>query len=226
MFAHDPYTAKAIEYLLGITFLLLFIGFWQYATGGTTAGARVAERVKLRLPDMFRLPEGVLLHPGHAWARLESPGLAAIGMDDFAQQLVGQLKAVHLPQVGSTVEQGDRAWTLKTNGKSVDMLSPVSGRVVAVNDAVLASPNAIGTDPYGRGWLVKVQTPRFAANSKQLLTGNSARHHLSSSWDELSGMLTPALGQTMHDGGTPVNGFARGIDQENWDAVARHFLLS
>lgn len=226
MFAHDPYTAKAIEYLLGITFLLLFIGYWQYVMGGETAGARVAQRVRLRLPDMFRLPEGVLLHPGHAWARLESAGTAMVGMDDFAQQLVGPLKAVHVPHVGSLIEQGERAWTLKADGKSVDMLSPVSGRVVAVNDEALSSPRAISDDPYGRGWLVKIQTPRFTANSKQLLAGNAARQHLSSSWDELSAMLTPALGMTMHDGGTPVNGFARGIDEKDWDAVARRFLLS
>jgi glycine cleavage system H protein len=226
MFAHDPYTAKAIEYLLGITFLLLFVGFWNYAMGGKRAAATATEPAGLRLPDMFRLPQGVMLHPGHAWVRVDTAGVATVGMDDFAQQLVGQLKALHAQPIGTMVEQGDRAWTVKANDKAVDMLSPVAGRVLELNYEALSSPRLVSDDPYGRGWLVKIQTPRFSADARQLLSGNAARHLLSSAWEELSAMVTPELGQTMNDGGVPIAGFARAIDEENWDMVARHFLLS
>lgn len=228
---HDPYVAKAFEYLLGLAFLALFAGFWRYATGGadvSEARARVAVKPPARLPllDMFRVPEGVLLHPGHAWVRADAPGIAAVGLDDFARQLVGPLKGVALPPVGATLEQGARGWGLRADSKTVEMIAPVSGRVVAVNEDLLANPATINDDPYGRGWLLKVEAPRLDTNVKQLLAGRAARDLMAASWDELTTIAAPQVGLTMHDGGVPVNGFARGIDPEHWDAVARRFLLT
>lgn len=225
---HDPYIAKAMEYLLGITFLVLFTGFWRYATGGANVAEPATLRVMPRLPllDMFRVPEGVMFHPGHAWVRADAPGMATIGMDDFAQQLVGPISSVSLPQLGTTLEQGSRGWRLQADGKSVDMLSPITGRVVALNDAIVQNPAELNDDPFGRGWLMKIEAPRLTANTKQLLRGRAARNLMESSWDELSAMLSPEVGMVMHDGGMPVKGLARTVDEENWDAVARRFLLS
>jgi hypothetical protein len=88
MFGHDPYAAKALEYVLGIGFLLLFAGFWQYAMSGTrVAPLHLAAEVRRRLPrvaDMFRVPDDVMLHPGHAWAR-GRPNLVSIGSTTRAQ---------------------------------------------------------------------------------------------------------------------------------------------
>jgi glycine cleavage system H protein len=228
MVTPDPYVTKALEYLLGIGFLVLFVFFWRYATGGTgiAVPATVRARVRAPLADMFRVPDGVMFHPGHAWAMAQASDTVTVGMDDFAQQLVGRIKAVALPSVGTTLEQGMHAWRLQADGKSVDMLSPVSGKVVAVNEAVLEDPAAVNRDPFGRGWLIKVQSPRWVTNSKQLLAGPAARRWTDTSWEQLSSMFAPELGTIMHDGGAPVTGLARGVDEENWDAVARQFLLS
>lgn len=230
MFGHDPYAAKAVEYLLGIAFLLLFAGFWQYVMGGTRlAPLHLIQEARRRLPqfaDMFRVPDDVMLHPGHAWARVEGPELVSIGVDDFAQQLVGPIDHVSLPVPGSRVHQGAPALGLRADSRLVPVLSPISGRVVAVNASAVASPHAVNADPYGEGWLLKVRPRRLPVDSKQLVTGDRARQWVSTSWDELSAMLSPELGTIMHDGGLPVAGLARGIDQERWDAIARRFLLS
>lgn len=230
MFGHDPYAAKAMEYLLGIGFLFLFAAFWQYVVGGASAlTARVPARARQKLTeiaDMFRVPDGVMFHPGHAWARAEAGDVVAVGIDDFAQQLIGPIAKLVPPPVGAMVEQGASALTLAADSKSVDVLSPVTGRVVAVNQAALQSPRAVNNDPYGNGWLIKVRTPRLALDSRQLLTGVPARRWMDSSWEELGAMMTPELGTIMHDGGTPIAGFARGIDPTGWDAIARRFLLS
>lgn len=230
MVGHDPYAAKAVEYLLGIGFLLLFAGFWRYAMGGAAfAAAHAAVRVPRRMPqlaDMFRVPDGVMLHPGHAWARLDGPNVVTVGVDDFAQQLVGPIESVSLPNPGARVMQGAPALGLRADSKLIEVLSPVSGRVVAVNAAARHAAAGISSDPYGEGWLMKVQTPRLPVDRRQLLAGDRARQWMSSSWDELSTLLTPELGTIMHDGGTPVAGFARGIDAGRWDEVARRFLLS
>ena len=230
MFGHDPYAAKALEYLLGVGFLLLFAGFWQYAMSGTrVAPSRLVAEVRRRLPhlgDMFRVPDTVMLHPGHAWARVDGPDLVSIGVDDFAQQLVGPIEGLTLPRPGTRLIQGAPALGLRADSKLIEVLSPVSGRVVAVNAGALDGPHAVNADPYGNGWLLKVRAPRLAIDNKHLVSGDRARRWVSSSWDELSKMLTPELGTIMHDGGTPVAGFARGIDDEHWDDIARRFLLS
>jgi glycine cleavage system H lipoate-binding protein len=230
---YDPYVAKALEYLLGIAFLVLFAGFWRYATGRATVTepARVAVKPPVRLPllDMFRIPEGVMVHPGHSWVRplgAHAPGVVAVGLDDFAQQLVGPLGGVELPAVGATLQQGEHGWRLKADARSVPVVSPITGRVLEINEAALANPRAVNDDPYGRGWLMKVESPRLTTNTRQLLAGRAARDLMTSSWDDLSAMLSPRVGQVMHDGGVPVNGFARALDEENWDTIARRFLLS
>jgi glycine cleavage system H lipoate-binding protein len=229
MFGHDPYAARAVEYLLGLAFLLLFAAFWRYAAGTAVAKVeRVAAPARRALPfgDMFQVPAGVLFHPGHAWARADGPGLVTIGVDDFAQQLVGRMGSVITPDVGTLVEQGMPVATLRADSKGVGLLSPISGQVVDVNDEVKRRPNAINDDPYGRGWLIKVRTPRWPVDSKQLLHGSLARRWMSSSWDDLTAMMSPELGTTMHDGGMPVQGLARAIDAARWDEIAARFLLS
>jgi glycine cleavage system H protein len=222
----DPYMLKAVEYLLGIGFLMLFAGFWQYATGGKTA-AKNRRKTRAASPEeMFRVPAAVMLHPGHAWARQESPGVVVAGVDEFAQQLVGPIEALRVPTPGDVIEQGAPAWSLTAGSRSIDMLAPVSGRVVSVNENALRNPRLLNEDPYGRGWLMVVQTPRFETLKHQLLAGPGARHLMNSSWEELSTLLSPGLGTIMHDGGAPVHGIARAIDEAHWDAIARRLLLS
>jgi glycine cleavage system H protein len=224
----DFLPTKGIEYVIVIGYLALLIPFWRLLAGrgeAVPAEAEAGAVARLPLLDMFRLPDGVMLHPGHAWAALDASGLVTVGMDDFARQLVGPLKEVAVPRLGANLVQGERAWTLKADSKTVDMLSPVSGVVVAVNHAEARAPHAAPDNPYDR-WLLKIRSPRLDTDAKQLLADRTARPFLDASWEELSGMMTPELGTIMHDGGTPVNGFARGIDEEHWDIVARRFLRS
>jgi len=226
MFAHDPYIVKAVEYLTGAAFLVLFIGFWQYVNGATVA--QVVARAKAWSGDFaewFRVPERLFYHPGHAWARADGDGVLTLGLDDFAQHLVGPIGTVALPQLGGHLERGAPAWTLMADGKAVPMLSPVSGTVVDVNREALTDPILVNDDPYGRGWLLKVRPPRPNATAG-LFTGERARQWMHGVSDQLLASMTPALGTLAQDGGMPIHGLARGLDEEHWDEIARRFLLS
>jgi glycine cleavage system H protein len=231
MGSHDIltlYSTKAIEYGIAVAFLLLFIPFWRFVSAEAQPALAEA-RVRPALTDLvewFRMARDVAFHPGHAWARAEAPGLVTVGMDDFAQKLIGPVAAVSLPSVGTRVAQGDRAWRLQVDGKAVDMLSPVDGIVSAVNHRVLEAPETIGRDPFGAGWLFKVQAPRFEANQKSLLSGTLARRWLEDATDALRLRVSPDLGLAMQDGGMPVDGLAHAIDAEHWDDIARDFLLT
>ena len=227
------YTAKVGEYLLAIGYLLLFIPFWRFVQGGKPAHAK-AEAAKGAAkagaktahsgarapagPGWFQVPAGVYLHPGHTWARLEPDGLVAVGADDFAHKLVGAAH-VELPTLGDHVMQGEPALEIGDGEKSVPMLSPVDGTVVAVNPA--ARQDGGLADPYGGSWLFKVKAPRLAANLRQLMRENTARRFLADAEAGLALRLAPELGAVLQDGGTPVHGIARALAGDEWQGLAR-----
>lgn len=225
-------SVKAAEYLIAVSYLLLFVPFWRFVQGH--AGEAVAEPARLPVParrseplvEWFRVAPDVAYHPGHAWARRGLGGTAQIGIDDFAQKLVGPLDGVELPAIGTEVRQGEPAWRLRVDGHSFDVLSPVDGRVVQVNRDALERPSVIGEDPFGQGWLLQVESPRFDANRRGLLTGTLAKRWIEDATNGLRERLSPQLGLMLQDGGMPVDGLARAIAEDDWTTLAREFLLT
>jgi glycine cleavage system H protein len=220
------YSAKPVEYVIAALFLLLFVPFWRYVQGGRPAHARAgARRRRAHLSGWFETPPSLYYHPGHTWARLEADGLLTLGVDDFGHKLVGALTGISLPRPGETLAQGESGWTLLADGIPIDVLSPVDGVVEAVNPAACVPGRAIA-DAYGNGWLVKVRPTRLAANLKSLLTGAFAETWTEVTADRLRARLRPAMGTVYEDGGVPVDGIAPALQPDDWEDLAREFLLT
>ncbi|MEA2212584.1 MAG: glycine cleavage system protein [Solirubrobacteraceae bacterium] len=101
-------------------------------------------------------PEDLLYHPEHDWARI-SGDEATFGITWFAQDSLGEVVFFDPPAVGTQVSK-DAPYTEVESVKAVsDVISPLSGEIVAVNDALTDKPEVINDDPYGEGWLVKVK---------------------------------------------------------------------
>jgi glycine cleavage system H protein len=94
----------------------------------------------------------------HEWVRSpgETPGSVRVGITDYAQDALGDIVYVSLPDLGATVNAGDGCGELESTKSVSDIYAPVSGEVVAVNDALDASPEQVNGDPYGAGWLFEV----------------------------------------------------------------------
>jgi glycine cleavage system H protein len=223
----DVFATKGIEYLLVITVLLLFIPFWRMVSRPAGAVYAEAGAVVPAIREWFNLPEGnIYYHQGHSWAIPERGNVVRVGIDDFAQKLVGTIDAVHLPRIGSHLTQGEKGWSLQVGSKSIDMLSPVDGKIVDINETLLSSPEMIGRDPYGESWLMKVEAPRVSSNLKNLLSGSLAGKWMDGVRDSLLTRMNYNLGAVSQDGGVLVDGIARNIDRERWDEIAREYLLS
>jgi glycine cleavage system H protein len=221
------FATKGVEYLLVISVLLLFIPFWRMVSRPATAISEATDRIVPTLSEWFHLPEEKLyFHQGHSWAMPESGNVVRVGMDDFAQKLVGKIDAVQFPQVGSRVTQGEKGWSLLAGSKSIEMLSPVDGKIIEINERLLSSPESIGQDPYGQSWLMKVQAPKISSNLKNLLSGGLAKKWMEGVKESLLARMNYNLGAVSQDGGVLVDGIARNIDQERWDEIAKEFLLS
>jgi glycine cleavage system H protein len=230
------YATKGFEYLLILGFLALFTVFYLYFTSRRFEHATVAVNRSIDgLVDWFRVPDNILFHQGHTWVRsAESENsLNIIGMDDFAQKMAGPMKIRNIPSVGSSIRQGERGWSLQDGDKSVDMLSPLSGEVVEVNQNLLEELDndthkmaEFASDPYGKGWLLKVRPDNFERDCKGLLSGSLAKKWMEEVVNRLRAKMSSDLGAVLQDGGVPMAGMAKNMDVEEWDTLLKEFFLN
>ncbi|HZT92660.1 MAG TPA: glycine cleavage system protein GcvH [Gaiellaceae bacterium] len=118
-------------------------------------------------------PDDLLYHPEHDWARVEGDE-AVLGVTWFAQDSLGELVHFEAPEVGATVTK-DQPYAEVESVKAVsDVIAPLSGEIVAVNEKVVEAPETVNDDPYGEGWLVRIRVAD-AGERDQLLAAEEYR---------------------------------------------------
>lgn len=105
---------------------------------------------------MSELPGDLVYTNEHEWLRQEEDGSVTVGISDHAQSALGDLVYVELPEVGQDVESGGEMAVVESVKAASDVYSPVSGEVVAVNEALADEPEKINSDPYGEGWIARL----------------------------------------------------------------------
>jgi len=93
----------------------------------------------------------------HEWIRIEGD-VAVVGISDYAQDQLGDIVYVELPQVGDQLAQGDSFGVVESVKAASDCYLPVSGKIIAVNDQLESEPELVNSDPFGEGWFVRLQT--------------------------------------------------------------------
>jgi len=92
----------------------------------------------------------------HLWV-LEMGDTARIGLSDYAQEQLGEILTVTLPEIGKDIEQGDTVGEFESQKTVVELVSPLTGTIRAVNENVIEDPSLINIDPYGKGWFIEVE---------------------------------------------------------------------
>lgn len=105
---------------------------------------------------MSHVEPGLHYTDSHEWVSVEGD-IATIGITDHAQELLGDLVYVELPEVGSELSSGDEAGVVESVKAASDVYTPVSGTITAINDALEASPDLVNSEPYSEGWLYRIQ---------------------------------------------------------------------
>ena len=101
------------------------------------------------------IPAELLYARSHEWIRVEDDGVV-IGITEYAQDQLGEVVFVELPEVGTAVDTDEELGTLESVKAVSEFLAPFAGEVLAVNEALEDEPNLVNNDPYGDGWLVKL----------------------------------------------------------------------
>ena len=102
------------------------------------------------------IPRDLFYTKTHEWAQIEGPE-ATLGITHFAQEQLGDLSYVELPEPGRTVAAGEEIGSVESVKAASELYSPVSGEVIAVNEELESAPEKVNQDPYGEGWMVRVK---------------------------------------------------------------------
>ncbi|MCK7549789.1 glycine cleavage system protein GcvH [Marinobacter koreensis] len=106
---------------------------------------------------MSEIPSDLKYIETHQWVRVADDGTATVGITDFAQEQLGDVVYIGVPDLGVTVNGGEEAGVAESVKSASDVFSPVTGEVIAINDALEDEPELVNEDPYGEGWMFRVR---------------------------------------------------------------------
>lgn len=213
-----------------LTFLLV-ISVTYFIKGRERAPQMVAVPASPPQPRIlrqlgFEVPTGYFFHPGHTWALDEGRQNVRVGMDSFAANLLGQAERIEVTDLNRWVRQGQKLWTVTTDGTTVEMLSPVEGVLISVNTNVLKDPSLALKDPYKEGWLCVIKSPEAATNLKNLVQGTMVAPWMQGTLARLNAMTAGLNTAVAQDGGLPVTGLLPQLDPDLKRRLVREFFLT
>jgi len=106
---------------------------------------------------MSNVPSELKYVASHEWIRDEGEGVVTVGITDHAQELLGDVVFVELPEPGDDISAGDEAGVVESVKAASDIYAPLSGKVIAVNEELEEAPELVNSDPYGDGWFFRIQ---------------------------------------------------------------------
>jgi glycine cleavage system H protein len=121
---------------------------------------------------MSETPNELRYAKTHEWARLEDDGTVTVGISDFAQDALGDVVYVELPEVDAVVEGGEEAGVVESVKAASDIYAPIGGTVIAVNETLEDAPETVNKDPYGDGWFFRI-APNDVADLDELLDADA-----------------------------------------------------
>lgn len=121
---------------------------------------------------MSQIPQELKYTDTHEWARVESDGSVTVGITDHAQELLGDIVFVELPEVDNDVNAAQETGVIESVKAASDIYAPISGIITEINDNLQDNPDLVNSDPYGEGWLYRLQ-PTDEDEIEKLLDADS-----------------------------------------------------
>ena len=117
---------------------------------------------------MSELPDNVKYLSSHEWVKLEEDGTVTVGISDHAQDLLGDIVFVELPEVGQQLNAEEEAAVVESVKAASDVFSPISGEVVEINEKLIDEPEVVNSSPYQDGWFYKMKIDDLSSLEKLL----------------------------------------------------------
>lgn len=173
----------------------------------------------------FDLARDYYYHDGHTWVRIEHGGMARVGFDAFVMKLFG--KAQFLPEamnIGTHMEKEEPGWAITQDNHKANVLSPISGTVLSVNQRAKDNPSLMHDDPYQEGWLYIVEPEAPLKSLRKLKYGDASIRWMEKENSRLVKLMGPEYANLAATGGEPVNDFYGFNPEIGWDKLVHTFL--
>jgi len=206
--------------IFGLIFLAIAIG-----TGVWLERKRVpvAEEPALKRKPV-NIGETIFVHPGHAWVEVIEPSLVAVGTDAFTKSVFGSVERFRLPEPGTMIKQGGKAWGLKRGKRELIQTAPISGRVVEINRDLVDNPKLLMQKDTKKNWILKVQPLRLKRELQNLLQGNMLARWNQVVKEQLVATLTVAEFPVLQEGGEIKPDLGDDLTPQQWEKVSREFF--
>lgn len=174
----------------------------------------------------FNVARDYYYHHGHTWARVEYGGLVRVGMDDFALRLLGPQDKIELLRLGEAVAQNRPQARIRRGSHTAQPLSPVDGKVVAVNAKLTGRADHANHSPYGEGWFMVIKPSNLRRNLKNLLFGNESLAWMDDESQRLTSLLSETAGYRLAaTGGEAINDIYGNVPGAEWNRLVSEFLV-
>jgi len=217
--------------LLVLFTLIVFLAtdYFVQKTRSSAARARGEARTRqlLLLPSLH-FPDDASLTVNHTWARRDRDGTTTLGLDEFLCRLVGTVESIVLPEVGTLVTPATIDIALRQGNKTLELSSPLPGRVVKINPDIVKNPSIVCTDPYGKGWLMTVKPDDEDDTLFKKFVVEKPAEWLAQQTERAKEFFHEHLAQgqlaLMQDGGIPAQSLLQECDAEVWTAFKDSFV--
>ena len=175
----------------------------------------------------FSIPGGVFISEGHCWSSVAQDGTAKIGIDDFANKLIGKFDDIEFPNLGMNAKQGEPLFTIKQGRRSISFKSPLSGKVAKVNTSLIENIDSFSISPYEKNWICQIDADNLDTELPGLKIGKTAVAFYQSDLDQFRNTLVKSGGL---DGDKKIDfekvfvGQLAEMDDKNWNMVVTDFF--
>ncbi len=211
--------------------IVFFLGLdWAYRTLVRRNAVQSVPVQHAPLPlSLPRVPDGIFFTHSHTWLSLFPSGKVRCGIDDFVSGLIGETKVTLLQPEGAEVRKGDPIARLQNGDRTLTVFAPIDGDIVGLNSNVVENPALLRQKVFSDGWLCAIN-PRRPSDLKALLLGSETRAWMQNELRRLRDFLAGAGSENqlvpvmLQDGGMPVAGALRSMDDSAWREFQESFL--
>jgi len=196
---NNIFETKGLEYLVVIAFLTLLIPFWITLNKKAKVSGQIRKALGILTAKTLKIPQGIYYSRNHTWTHLEMSGIAHVGLDDLLLHITGDVRFSKLKNPGDTISKGDLLAEIEHNGKSLRIISPVSGEILDTNSVLTDNPEWLNEDPYQKGWMYKVKPSRWMAETHSYCMAEDATKWLGKELERFKDFLSGSAGISSPD---------------------------
>jgi glycine cleavage system H lipoate-binding protein len=175
----------------------------------------------------LRVPQGIFFAKSHTWLNLFPSGKIRLGVDDFVRQVLHNPEIILTRRNGEHIKKGEPILLLKEDNNLLTVRSPIEGEIVSTNGELSQNPNLLKKNLFSDGWAYTIK-PARADELRQLLIGEETRLWMQEELRRLREFLTGkdslVLAQMLPDGGKPIIGAMKSMDNSEWKRFEEEFL--